>query len=493
MTSSNRVRLSGVAEATFGETPANPRMRRQRVTSIGLSLKPEYVESDDIRDDRMASAPIMVGESNTGQIGIEWHYPLPGSLLDEEIKSAFCNDWVNTPWRDNDGVADSVISAVVATGGVVTVAAGAAFVAGHLVRFTKFGMSANNTIAKCTTGSATVPAFAGAGLVDEAAPAANARMKVIGLEGAASDLTALADGLGSMALDFTTFNLSIGQWVKIGDVGAAYRFATAGANGRARIVDIAANKLTLDNLPAAWATDNGNGKTIRVFFGDVIRNGVQKMGVTLERGFMGQTVPTYIPQRGMRINTLEFGGQAKQKASGSLSFVGMRGESSQVPLDASPDDAPDDVNYPVFAFSANCGRVGYGGGALGTPNWAKALKFTLNNNLRPLDAIADGDSNAPGPVDVQDGAFDLAVELDCYFGNDSILNDILTGTGRAVNAWLDKNGKAIVWEAPYLTPREGDPTVSGKNQDVMLPVRATASKDPVTGVQCILNRFEFVR
>lgn len=495
MTSSNRVRLTGVLEDTYGTTPDTPRMRKQRVTSIGLSKKPETVESDDIRDDRMSSDPVNVGQTNTGQIGIEWHYPVPGSLLDAEIVSAFCNAWVNTPSRDNDGTADSVITGVTASTQVVAVATGDAFVTGQLVYFVGFGQSANrNKVAKCTTGSATAPAFLGAGLVDEATPPGTARMKVIGFQGASGDIVAAADGLTSTALDFTTLNLRIGQWVKIGDdTLSGCRFAGLPANIWGRIVGIAANKLTLDNLPATLATDTGTGKTISVFHGDMIWNSVSVYGVTLERGFMGQTTPTYIAQSGMRVNTMEFGGGAKQKATGSVSFTGMLGSSGTVSIDATPDDAPDNALYPVLAFSANCGRVGEAGVAIGRPNWVKNVKFTINNNLRAIDAVSNGDDYAAAPVDVQDGNFDVAVDLDTYFGSAALLAKIDAGTPTAVNIRLDKNNRAVIWEAPRVIPREGDPNVQGKNQDVMLPVKLTGSKDSLTGAQLILNRFEFFR
>ncbi|CAO3446624.1 hypothetical protein [Azospirillum argentinense] len=496
MTSTNRVRLTGVAEATYGVTPTTPRMRKQRVTSIGLARKADYVDSDDLRDDRMNSDPTMVGESNNGSLGIEWHYPVPGSLLDSEIESAFCNQWSNTPSRDNDGTAASVIQSVTASTQVVAVAAGAAFVTGQLVYFTGFGLSGNRgKLAKVTTGSATAPVFLGAGLVDEGSPAAAARMKVVGFEGAAADIKAVADGLTSEAggLDFTTLGLTIGGWIKVGDTASVNRFDTAGANVYGRIVGIAARKLTLDNLPATWAADGGAGKQIRVFTSDVIVNGVQKRGVTLERGFMGQAVPTYISQVGMRVNTLEFGGQAKQKATGSIALMGLRGAKGTVSLDSSPDEAPDSAAFQVFAFSAHCGRIGEGGQALGRPNYAKAVKYTINNNLRPIEACSNGDDIAPAAVDIEDGAFDVAVELDTYFGSDALLDKVMSGTATSLNTRVEKGGRAMIWEAPRLTAREGDPNVAGKNQDVMLPIRLTASKDPLTGVQIILSRFEFVR
>lgn len=496
MTSSNRVRLAGVAETVLGVTPDTPRLRKQRVTSIGLTFKPDYVDSEDLRDDRMASDPILVGQSNGGQIGIEWHYPPDGSLLSEELQSAFCNSWVNTPSRDNDGTPDSVIQAITAATQVVTVATGPAFVVGHLVYFTGFDLPSNrNKLAKVTTGSATAPAFVGAGLVDEAAPAGPARMKVVGLEGVADDIKAVADGITSEVggLDFTTFNLSIGQWVRVGGNGSAFRFDTANTNAWGRVIGIAAHKLTLDNLPATWAADTGAGKTIRIFFGDIIRNGVQVIGISFERGYMGQATPTSIKQRGMRVNTLEFGGQAKQKASGSIAFTGMGGTADRTFLDAAPDEAPDNALYPVFAFSANCGRIGEGGTALAKPDWAKGVKFSINNNLRAIDAASDGDDTAPAPVDIQDGEFSVSVDLDTYFGTDALLAKIMAGIATSINTRVVKGGRAMIWEAPRLIPREGDPTVGGKNQDVTLPTKLTASKDTLTGSQLILNRFEFVQ
>ncbi|AWK90348.1 phage tail tube protein [Azospirillum thermophilum] len=491
MTSSNRVRLTGVAESVPGTTPANPRMRKQRVTSIGLTSKTDYEDSAELRDDRMNADPMAVGQTNGGQLAIEWHYPVPGSLLDAEIASAFCNDWVNTPSRENDGTPASAIASVTAATQVVAVAAGTAFAAGHLVLFSGFS-AANNGVRKVTTGSATVPAFAASGLVDDAAPGAAARMKVVGAEGAAGDITATLTGLASTALDFTTLGLSVGQWVKIGGTAAGYRFDTDGCNVWARIIGIAAHALTLDNRPAAgWAVDAGAGKTIRLWFGDTIRNGVAIRSVSLERGYMGQTTPTYIVQAGMRVNTLEFGGAAKKPATGSVSFMGMGGGSGTVSLDDTPDEAPDMAAYPVMAFSANCGRIGVGGSALGRPDWARSIKFTINNNLRARDALSDGDAFSPGPVEIADGSCDVAVELDTFFGSSSLLQLIETGQQVGVNCRLEKGGRAMIWEAPRLTAKEGDPAVGGKNQDVTLAPRFSASKDSLTGAQLLLNRIEY--
>ncbi len=128
----------------------------------------------------------------------------------EGFQSLMFNAWQNTPQRDNDGMAASIITDIADTTDVVTVTTGPAFAAGHLVRMTGFSNVANNGVFKVTTGSATVPAMLGANFAAEAAPPAAARMKVVGFEGAAGDITALADGLGSTALDFTGLGLRVG-------------------------------------------------------------------------------------------------------------------------------------------------------------------------------------------------------------------------------------------------------------------------------------------
>lgn len=490
MTSSNRVRLAGVLEAVPGTTPVTPRLRQQRVTSIGLTYKTDYEESGELRDDRMNADPLSVGQSNGGQIGIEWHYPVPGSLLDSEIASAFCADWVNTPFRDNDGLPASAVTSVSADAQVVAVTDGPAFAAGHLVRFTGFE-AANNGVRKVTAGSATAPAFADGGLLDEATPGAAARLKVVGFEGASGDLATTLTGLGSTALDFTTLGLSVGQWIKIGGTTDTYRYGTAACNAWVRIVGIAPHELALDNRPAGWAVDAGADKTIRVWHGDVIKNGSQVRSVTLERGFMEQSPPSFIAQTGMRVNSLEFGGEAKKPATGTVAFMGMKGGSSGVALDVAPADAPDMVDYPAMAFSANCGRIGVGGAALGNPDWARAIKFTITNNLSTRDALSDGDGTAPAAVAIRDGACDVKVELDTYFGSRALLSRIESGEKIGVNCRLQKCGRAMIWESPRLTAREGDPGVGGKSQDVTLPAQLTASRDPLTNAQLILNRIEF--
>ncbi len=483
MTDSNRLRLAVVRETSLGVTPNTPRMRKARVTGESLSFTPQFVQSEEIRDDRMNADPIKINETNEGGINAEFSYPDDDGPLSEFLRSLMFNPWSNTPTRFNDGTADSVITGVAATGGVITVTTGAAFAVGHLIRNSGFSNAGNNGLFRITTGSATVPAVGNSLLTDEAVPPAAARVKVVGLQGASGDLVAAADGITSTSLDFTTMGIVPGMWVKIGGTGASFRLATEACNGWARVVAVSAGKLTLDNLPTGWTTDAGTGKTLRVFFGDQIKNGVTRSSVTVERGFMAQAVPTYIIQRGMVVGQADFDITTEQLITAAFTLQGLTGEQTTTSLDASPDAAS---TAPVMSANVNVGRIGEAGVPVTDPNYVRSLQISVNNNLRPITAVGN-----VGSVNI--GAGEMAVEatVETYFGSNSLLTKLLNGTVSNVNARVQKNSQAVVFALPRLTFTGGSPSAGAKNQDVMLPLTAMASMDELTNAQMIIDRLEY--
>ncbi len=112
-------------------------------------------------------------------------------------------------------------------------------------------------------------------------------MKVVGFMGTAGDINATASGISSTTLDFTTVAALVpGKWLKLGGAGSGNRFVTAALNTWVRLTKVAAHALTFDNLPSGWAIETGTGLTIKVWFGDYIRNGVTATSGTVERGFL---------------------------------------------------------------------------------------------------------------------------------------------------------------------------------------------------------------
>jgi hypothetical protein len=487
MTDTNRIRLTGVRETTLGTTPSTPRMRALRVTNDGLNYAAQYENSEERRDDRMIADPVKVGEEVGGTLELELHFPPSGSLLRSIWESQFFNSAVNTPERDNDGTADSVITAVTAATGTVTVTTGTAYVIGHLVRHTGFGPAANNGLFRVTTGGATSYIAVSQGLLDETAPAANARSKVVGFQGASADITATATGLGSTSLNFTTLGLQVGQWIKVGGTGAAFRFDTVAVNSWARITAITATALTLDNRPAGWGTDSGTGKTIRVFFGDRLVNGLATIGHSFEKGFMGQGAPTYIVPRGMVADTAQFRFARKQKITGTFTFVGMGGTQSTTSLDTSPDPAPSVAAFPIMAASAHLGRVNEGGAQLTTPNWVSSIELSLGNALRRKEAV-----DAMGAVDIGAGGFSASVVAETYFGDNALLTKALAGTPTSINWRAAIGTQAMVWDMPRATIMPTPAIGGGRNSDAMLSCTFMASRDDLTAAHFAMDMLEYV-
>lgn len=489
MGSSNRVQIASVRETTPGTTPNTPRMRLVRATGESLDFTPDYVDSDELRSDRMLGAPIEVMQAAKGGLNVELSWPDDNSPLSDLLRSTFFNTWNNTNYRDNDGTADSVITDVATTNTVLTVTTGTSFVAKALYRFTGFGVSGNNGVFACTTASATVPRFVGSGITNESAPAAAARVKAVGFIGDSGDINATSTGLSSTTTDFTSFpDLVIGKWVKFGGTGSGNRFVTSALNGWARVTAITSTALTCDNLPTGWTTETGTALTIKVWFGDYIRNGTTATALTLEKGFLDQTVPTYIINTGMQVNDLSLDVTSKSKITGSFTFTGMGGSQSTSALDASPDAVTAGL---VMAANANVGRIAENNSTLTSPNWAQKITIKYANNLRTLEAV-----DSTSPVGVNPGEFVASGEINTYFGDNSLLAKLYNATSTSINCRITKTTasvpQALIFTFPTVYLRGGgNPQAGGKNQDVMANFQWTASINTTYNCSAQLDRFEY--
>lgn len=493
MTDSNRLRISLVREATAGATPGSPVMRVGRITGESLGAQPQFTSSNEIRSDRMSADPIKVNEETRGGINFELSFPEDRSFLSELLQSAMYSLWTNTPQHWNDGTADSVITDVTGASGTFTVVdqsgsggfAGTAYRVGHLVRSTGFAAAANNTIHRVTSSTATtVVVGVGAGLTNDAAPAAAARLKVIGLQGASADITATATGLGSTALDFTTMGLTVGQHIKIGDASNTnFQFAAAANNGWARVTAIAATALTLDNLPSGWVTDAGTGRTVRVFFGDLIRNGTTDVPLSVERSFLAQATPTHIIHRGVQAGGLSLDFSSGSVITGSVDLMGLSTAPGTVANGASYVPA---TTATVMSANQDVGRIAEAGAVVTGPNFIRRLQLALNNNTRMITAVG-----TVGAVGTGEGEAAVTGTLETYFGSTALLTKLIAGTPTSFSARSAKNNQAILVQVPRATLTSGSPNAGGKNQDVMLPSSFQASIDALTNAHLVIERVEY--
>lgn len=433
MSDTNRTKVGWVKEVTPGVTPASPAFKNLRITGEALSFGPTFVESKELRSDRMLQDLIHIANVVGGSLPLEVSWRSLDDLMENLLQSL----WVRTPARDNNGTASGAITAVSNATGIFTVLAATnpttdyssgAFVIGQLLRSSGFTNAANNGLFRVTTGGNTSVTVSPTTTVTDAAPVAAARLKVVGFRGAAADITATATGLASTALDFTTLGLASGMWIKVGGSVAGEQFATAANNAWVRINGtITATALPLDNLPAGWSVDAGAGKTITVYIGDYIRNGLTEQTMTLETQYADLTVPEYDYQLGMAIDELDLSIKAKSVITASAKFKGMTGTNTTTRLAGATDVAA--PSNDVLNASANVASVADAGTALTGATAVTALDLTIMNSLRDVPALG-----AFGNVDIASGTFRVKAKMSMYYASNAIRTKLLNNTASSVTA-----------------------------------------------------------
>lgn len=482
MTSSNLAQLYYVTESTVGTTPGSPNMKRVRFTSESLKIDQTFEQSEEITGDRIIKEFIPVGIGVSG--GINWELS-HGGFFDDAFESAMLSTFTKMPERDNDGTADSVITGVTSVDDTFTFAdTGADFAQFHLVRTTGFTESANNSLFTLTSGSGTTAVIgAGGTLTDEAAPAADARIKVIGFAAAsAADVQADATGLVSTTTDFTTFGLTVGQWLKIGGSNSANKFATTANNTFVRVKSIAANDLDFDYLPSGWSTDAAAGVTLYVFTSDYIEVGSTIKSFSMEKVFTGQGTPDFISYAAIVMNGLNIQADAQSRLTGSFDVIGFTGAESTTALDASPAAAPTNL---IMNTSTNIGRLLENGSDQASPVWIESASLGLNNNLLPVTALA----NKPA-VDYISGDAALTVNLSASFGNKDIYERFLDNTDSSFAFAASRNGKGYVFDVHSMTYTDGNVAAGGRNQRVNAEMTAQGKQHSTSGKMFAISEFE---
>lgn len=485
MSDANRTAVRFIEESTFAVTPAAPAFQELRYNSSSLAYSPKTVISDEIRSDRQISDVILVGYETSGDISTELSY----GNLDTLMCGALFSDWTLTPERTNV-TADSIITDVAASTGTYTVSSGAAFATGMLVRATGFTNSANNGVFVSTGGSATSAVFgSGAGMVNETAPPAGARLKVVGAQAGAADVAAItspANRLTSTTLNWTTLGLAVGMWVKIGGTAAGTKFATTANNGWARISAVAATYLEFDVVPAGWSADTGTGKTIRVFWGDYMRNGTTERSFTIEQAYEGLITPEYEYYTGMEVSNMSFEMSAQDIMKASMSFMG-----SQATIGTTRFASATTVAAPtndVLNTSSHVGSIREGGSAVSGPNYVTAVKFSIDNNLRMQNAVGQA-----GAIGIGVGRANISGSLSTYFGSSALLAKLRANTATSYDFRLqDPSGtKAYIFDMPRIKFSGGNPEVSGVDTDMMIELGFTAIRHPTLGYTIQAQRVEY--
>lgn len=117
MSSSNRVRIAAIAEATYGVTPVAGDFKTVRFTSEGLSGTPGTTESQQLRSDRLSSGQVVTDLEVGGEIN---HEMAKEDVIEDFMESAMFNAWNVLAPITRDLEIDATAKKIIATTGDFT-------------------------------------------------------------------------------------------------------------------------------------------------------------------------------------------------------------------------------------------------------------------------------------------------------------------------------------------------------------------------------------
>jgi hypothetical protein len=376
------------------------------------------------------------------------------------------------------------------------------FLANQLVLASGFGVPANNGLKVVASASTATAVVVGDGLVDEASPPADAALQAVGYQFASATLNVVMSGnictlsRASGTFDLTTLGLLPGEWIFVGGDNASLRFANN--QGWARVKSVTATLITLDKTSWTGGNETGTGKTIQIFFGDILRNepaaaDIVRRTYQLERT-LGEdddgTMSEYLV--GAVANEMTINIPMADKVMLDMSFVaidneqytGLEGTKSGTRVPVVEEDAyntsvdvrrvklyqSDDTNSapaPLFAF-------------------ATELSLMVKNNASPNKAIG-----VLGSFEVTTGTFEVGGSLTVYFANIEAVQAVRNNADITLDICLVKDNKGLLIDVPLIALGDGRLSVE-QDQPITLPLETMAAQHGTLGYTLLIGRFSYL-
>lgn len=306
--------------------------------------------------------------------------------------------------------------------------------------------------------------------------------------GASGDLAiAVASGFPTMTsttLDFTTLGLVPGEWIYIGGDAANETFATPANNGFKRVRSIAANVLTFDKSVQPMVADAGTGKTIKLFFGKVLKNEadpalIKRRTYQLERtlGSLDGLQPAQSEYLvGAACNEFSMNLATADKVTVDMSFVGLDFEQRTQAEGYKPGTRPtltasggfintssdfkriklstvsatDEVPTPLFSF-------------------LQEGSIVINNGITANKAIG-----VMGAFDTSAGDFVVNGTLTAYFSDIAAVKAVRNSARCTLDAIVVKGTTGMILDIPLVKLGDGRANVV-KDDPITLPLSMDAA------------------
>jgi len=360
------------------------------------------------------------------------------------------------------------------------------FASDYLVLASDFDQAANNGL-KLVSSAVATGVVVGDGLVDETPPA-NAKLQVVGIQFSTGEVDVDVSGSyprltrASGARDWTTLGLIPGEWCHLGGDTAATVFSNVPNKGFIRVRAVGVDYIELDKTSYTMTAETGTGKTIQLFFGNVIKNESSQALITrrtyqIERqlgeddnGVMSEYLVGAVPS--------ELSLQIRQadKVTVDLSFIATDNEQRDGTTGVKSGTRTTITDAPAFNTSSDFSRIKMHQITAGNANpdalfaYLTEMTLTINNNVSPNKAVG-----VLGAFDVSAGTFSVEGSVTAYFANIAAVQAVRNNEDVTVDFALVKNNAGLVMDVPLLALGEGRLNVE-QDQPITLPLSIDAAE-----------------
>jgi len=271
--------------------------------------------------------------------------------------------------------------------------------------------------------------------------------------------------------DFTTENLSVGQWIDVGGFTG-----NAGNNGNAKVVSITALKLVVSGLTL---TNETAGDTVTMA-GQMLRNGTAETSYTFESEF--SDITEFLWWSGMAVDTMNLEVASGSIATANFSFLGGSHGTGQTTIGGSAVAA---TSGDLLNGVNNVSNLREGGAAVASGIYIQKLSISVANGLRPQQAIG-----SLAPIGIGNGSCNVTGSIDIYYSNDTLYSKFVNATSTSISyKMVDSSGNGYVVTLPNIKFTGGSPNAGGANADVILPLAFQCLRDPTLNATIQIDKF----
>lgn len=483
----NNTSLAYAVEASTGVLPGSP---------VWKLLEPNSINSFGANISTVARSPISnERQRRKGTItDLDSAVEFEADLTIEQLRD-FAEAFIFASAVGPVSIRSESNSTLAAGSGAYTHAAiAAAIPANRLVYARGFPSPGNNGLKVVGSGSTTTNTVVSGVTAESVAARRNASLEVAGVRGASGDLQIDGNGdLTSTALNMTTLGLTVGQFIHVGGLTAANQFANAANLGMARVMGIAAGKLTLDKKLTTFVTDSGAGKQIDILFGQFIRNVGTDHADFLERSIQFEGAfpnlgsggaEEYEYPEGNFANEMSFNMPLTDKATVSVGFVGTDTPEPTGTRKTNAANAYNPERTGAFNTSADFIRLVVAQtDETGITTDFKSATVSINNNVSPEKVL-----NKLGAKFMNFGNFEIAIEAQLVFTSSAVVSAIRNNETLSLSFGLRNDDGGFMVDVPSCTMGGG-----GKdfpvNESVLINTTLESFGDATLGTSLSLSLF----